>query len=87
MKKFTGEVQYAEKNEIYLRRQHTHVWIYYLNNDAPEVETGATVEIKAKYDFPKTQESYTTFNGSFETRTVRGRYYLHNTEIKEFNIL
>ena len=88
MKKFTGIVQYADKSEVYLRKQHTHVTIYYEENDAPKVEKGDTVEIRSDYHFPKTTDTGTFYKGGpLETRTIRGRYYLHSTEISEFNIL
>ena len=90
MKKFTGIVQYADKSEVYLRKQHTHVTIFFRENDAPKLEKGATVEIKSKSEFQRLRETYNAYGvygGPLRTRTIRGRYYLENTEISDFKIL
>ena len=90
MKKFTGQVTTADENAIYLRKQHTHVTIYYENNDAPKVKVGDTVEVKSDKPFPITvsnENAYGIFGGPTRARRVRGRYYLHNTEIKSLEVI
>ncbi len=85
MKKFTGEVEYSDCNELCVVRKLTRVVVVFRDNDAPIFKERQCLTIKSQKHFPITVTRYTNKWGKLVTSKVRGRYYLRSedVEIKE----